>query len=143
MANRCQHMNSNAISTMPLTPLRRQGAGVGGEPRPGLVPERDRGRDVRHRLVDVRWGDAFLYITSRYADGYPSAWTVLEPGADERGGRRTGAGRTAPGRTDLNPANMVQISRDPTGAVRGTSAHSSRTPPYCQRAARRFGAWAG
>ena len=37
------------------------------------------------------WGDAFVYITSRYSDGYPSAWTVLDPApmtVDVDSGRR-------------------------------------------------------
>ena len=41
--------------------------------------------DAVYMAIDqmYRWGDAYLYITARYADGYPSAWTVLAVGVHD------------------------------------------------------------
>ena len=87
------------------------------------------------------WGDAFLYITSRYTDGYPSAFTVLDP-APMNVSVVEGRRRYRSGQTNLNPANMVQISRNPTGAVRGTSAIASYAG-YANGTARRYRTWPG
>jgi HK97 family phage portal protein len=68
------------------------------------------------------WGDAFLWATSRYETGYPQTFTVLDPArvvveADPRGGRLYRIDQ------DYLPADdVVQITRDPRGALRGTSA---------------------
>ena len=79
VANRCQHMNANAISTMPLRHFGGREPAWVANPDPawygsGIV-------DAMYSVVDsfYGWGDAFLYITSRWADGYPSGFTVLNP----------------------------------------------------------------
>lgn len=81
--------------------------------------------DAIYAAVDsmYRWGDAFLYITSRYANGYPSGWTVLDA---ERVSVGTRAGRRSYkiDENELDPSLVVQISRDPRG-LRGTSAVAS------------------
>jgi HK97 family phage portal protein len=67
------------------------------------------------------WGDTFLLVTDRYATGYPSAFTVLDPAAMSVqlvAGERSY--RTA--QLELNPDDVIQISRDPRGHLRGTSA---------------------
>lgn len=69
------------------------------------------------------WGDAFLLVTSRYETGYPRAWTVLDPAqvtvtADARGDGR----RYRVREIDLDPDDVLQITRDPNGHLRGTSA---------------------
>jgi len=69
------------------------------------------------------WGDAFLLVTSRYETGYPRAFTVLDPAqvtvtADDRGDGR----RYRVQQIDLDPGDVLQISRDPNGKLRGTSA---------------------
>jgi hypothetical protein len=76
-----------------------------------------------------RWGDAFLYITDYYASGFPSAWTVLDASAvsvviGENTGRREYRIRELV----LDPARVVQISRNPRGGLRGTSAYR----PYAE-----------
>ena len=79
VANRCLHMNSNAISTMPLRHYgSRQPAWV-ANPDPIWFPNGI--TDAMYATVSslYGWGDAFVYITARYSDGYPSAWTVLDP----------------------------------------------------------------
>jgi HK97 family phage portal protein len=120
VANRCLHMNSNAISTMPLRHYgSRQPAWV-ANPDPVWFPNGI--TDAVYSIVSslYGWGDAFVYITARYADGYPSAWTVLDPSPMtvnvERGRRAYKSGQTS-----LRADDMVQISRNP-GAVRGSSA---------------------
>lgn len=67
------------------------------------------------------YGDAFLWVTSRYESGYPQTFTVLDPGAvtvkeDPGGGRAYRVGER-----DLAPEDVLQISRTP-GTLRGTSA---------------------
>jgi len=120
VANRCLHMNSNAISRMPLRHYgSRQPAWV-ANPDPIWFPNGI--SDAVYAIVSsiYAWGDAFIYITARYADGYPSAWTVLNPEpmtvSVERGQRTYKSGQKS-----LDADNMVQISRTP-GPTRGTSA---------------------
>jgi HK97 family phage portal protein len=81
--------------------------------------------DAVYAAIDsmYRWGDAYLYITARYQDGYPSAWTVLQAqnmSVEIRKGRRTYRYKEQP----LNSDNIVQVSRDPRG-ICGTSAIKS------------------
>jgi HK97 family phage portal protein len=73
------------------------------------------------------WGDAFLLVTDRYANGFPSGWTVLDPSAmnvELVDGRK----QFRSGQVLLNPENVVQVSRDPGVGLRGTSALSAYTP---------------
>ena len=120
VANRCKHMNCNAISTMPLRFYGTREPAWVANPDPIWFPNGI--SDAMYAIVDSMygWGDAFVYITARYADGYPSAWTVLNPEPItvkvERGRRVYESGQTL-----LDPDNMVQISRNP-GGIRGTSA---------------------
>jgi HK97 family phage portal protein len=70
------------------------------------------------------YGDAYLYITSRYANGFPSGWTVLDPlsmNVQSRDGQRVYRSGNVP----LNSEDVVQISRDPRGGLQGTSALAS------------------
>jgi HK97 family phage portal protein len=125
VANRCQHMNSTALSTMPLRHFGGREPAWVANPDPAWYPNGI--VDVVYAMVDsfYGYGDAFLYITSRYADGYPSGFTVLDPSnisVEVRGGVR----RYRAGQVQLNEQNVVQISRDPrAGSVRGTSAIKS------------------
>jgi hypothetical protein len=79
------------------------------------------------------WGDAFLYVTSRYSDGLPSGWTVVDPAAVHVRARKGLRVYEVHG-SELDPGDVVQITRNPTGALRGTSAlspysaHLSRPP---------------
>src|SRR6188768_2369679 len=77
VANRCQHMNSNAISTMPLRHFGGREPAWVSNPDPSWYPNGI--ADCMYAIVwsMYGWGDAFVYITSRYSDGYPSAFTVL------------------------------------------------------------------
>ena len=62
----------------------------------------------------------FLYVTARYATGYPSAWTVLDPrgvSVTSENGRKAYRAYETP----LVYEDMVQVTRDPRGGLRGTS----------------------
>jgi HK97 family phage portal protein len=75
------------------------------------------------------YGDAFIYITSRYADGFARGWTVLDPApmsVEVRRGKRV----YKTGSTWLDEDNIVQVSRNPrAGSLRGTSALKSFAGP--------------
>ena len=120
VAARCKHMNANAISTMPLRHYGTREPAWVANPDPVWFPNGI--ADAVYAIVDslYGWGDAFVYVTARYTDGYPSAWTVLNPEpmtVEIRNGMR----QYESGGRRLNPADMVQISRNP-GGIRGTSA---------------------
>jgi len=71
------------------------------------------------------YGDAFLLVTDRYDTGYPRSWTVLDPSVVVVGADSRGAGRTYRVReTDLDPDDVLQISRHPDGTLRSDSALS-------------------
>jgi HK97 family phage portal protein len=66
-------------------------------------------------------GDAFLLVTARYADGLPSGWTVVDPwqiNVQVENGRRSYEANGKPIPAD----DVVQITRNPGNALRGTSA---------------------
>jgi HK97 family phage portal protein len=68
------------------------------------------------------YGDAFLWVTSRYETGFPRSWTVLDPQRvdvteDPAGGRFYRVNQTP-----LDADDVLQITRDPRGGLRGTSA---------------------
>ena len=69
------------------------------------------------------WGDAFLWATARYEDsGYPRNWTVLDPAQVVVEGDPAGGRMYRVGDFPLYTEDVLQISRDPRGALRGTSA---------------------
>src|SRR4029077_3948235 len=126
-ANRCLQLCAQQLASMPL---RFFGAPSSAEPAWGANPDpvwfpNGIGDAVFAATWSMLgWGDAFLYITDRYANGFPSAWTGLDPAVMNvqlEDGRR--AYRSA--QVDLNPDNVIQISRDPRGGLRGTSALAS------------------
>lgn len=124
VANRCLHMNANAISTMPLRFYGGREPSWVANPDPSWYPNGI--SDAVYSIISslYGYGDAFVYVTSRYADGYPSNWTVLDASSVSielvKGKRRYSLSQST-----LNSADMVQISRDPRGGLRGTSAISS------------------
>ena len=122
VAARCKHMNANAISTMPLRHYGSREPAWVANPDPVWFPNGI--ADAIYAVVDSYYGagDAFVYITARYADGYPSAWTVLNPEPMTVSmNTRTGKRSYESGGKKLNADDMVQISRNP-GGLRGTSA---------------------
>lgn len=120
VANTCQQLCADAISSMPLRHVGGREPAWVSNPDPVWFPNGV--SDAVFAIVwsVLGWGDAFVYVTARYADGYPSSWTVLDPSpmvVDVRNGRRV----FRSGQTELDSADVIQISRDPRG-VRGTSA---------------------
>ena len=66
-------------------------------------------------------GDAFLYVTSRYESGYPQTWTLLDAvtmKVTQDGGSRAYESN----RVTLDPRDVLQVSRNPNGGLKGTSA---------------------
>ena len=123
VSNRCMQLVAQQIASMPL---RYYGSPASGEPawvaNPDPVWYGNGIGDAVFSMVwsQQGWGDSFLLVTDRYATGYPAAFTVLDPASvsiDLVAGRRVY--RTA--QVELNPDDVVQISRDPRGRLRGTS----------------------
>jgi len=79
--------------------------------------------DALHSIVSLMygWGFACLYVTDFYADGFPRTWTVLDSSAlhiQSDGGSRV----YKLGEVFLDPRRVVQIDRNPSTALQGTSA---------------------
>jgi HK97 family phage portal protein len=133
VANRCIQLNSQQIASMPLTfnpgsPLDDAGAirdtrppAWASNPDPNWYPNGI--SDAVFSIVRQLYGYGFacLYVTAFYATGFPQFWTVLDSSRldiQEEDGRRT----YRFGEVDLNPDRIVQIDRNPSSAVHGTSA---------------------
>lgn len=127
--NRCLQLNSQQISEMELKFFGPPSATPPqwlSNPDPNWYPN-----GIQDALFAAVWdfyghGDAFLYVTSRYADLMPRTWTVIPASTvtveDNDGSRRFKVGETIV----RNPDNVVQISRNPrAGSLRGTSAIAS------------------
>ncbi len=122
--NRCLQLTSQEIASMPLRHFGSREPAWLSNPDPVWFPN-----GIADAVFAACWqmyayGDAFLYVTSRYVDGFPSAWTVLDAASmsvKAEGGRK----QFRSGNVELDPDDVVQISRDPRGGLRGTSALSS------------------
>lgn len=127
-AERCIQLNAQQIASMPLR--FRSNAPQGGfepawisSPDPVWYPNGI--GDAMFSLVRSVYGHGFaiLQITSRYASGYPSAWTVIDPnvvriGLDASRRRREYEINGEP----VDAADIVQIDRNPGTGLHGTSA---------------------
>jgi HK97 family phage portal protein len=125
VASRCLQLNSQQIASMPLRFFGSsdEPAWV-SNPDPNWYPNGIGDAIFASVWSMYAWGDAFILITDRYANsGLPRTWTVLDPAPMDVTVRR-GIRRYKSGNVDLNPDDIVQISRNP-GGVRGTSALSS------------------
>ena len=120
--SRCLQLTSQQISGMPLRFRGGYEPLWVSSPDPVWFPN-----GIGDALFALVWsvysrGDAFLWVTSRYETGYPQTWTVLDPdqvtvSADEKGGRTYRIGGL-----DLQADDVLQITRNPNGSLRGTSA---------------------
>lgn len=120
--SRCLQLTSQQVAGMPLRFRGNFQPLWVSSPDPVWFPN-----GVADALFALVWslysrGDAFLWVTSRYETGYPQTWTMLDPDqvtvtADERGGRLYRVGEL-----DLSPEDVLQITRNPNGDLRGTSA---------------------
>ena len=124
VANRCIQLNSQQIASMPL-----EWHGTPGTDEPRWVSNPDANwypNGVADALFSIvaqlyGWGFACLFVTDRYADGFPRTWTVLNSAAlsiREVDGQR----RYKYGDTDLDSSRVVQIDRNPGTGLHGTSA---------------------
>jgi len=69
------------------------------------------------------WGDAFLVVTSLYETGYPRSWSILDPSVVTVAAADDGRGRAYRVKdVDLTDDDVLQISRNPDGLLRGTPA---------------------
>lgn len=124
VANRCLQLNAQQIARMPLRFSGPPSAFVPAwvsNPDPVWFPN-----GVGEAIFAAVWsmyasGDAFIHVTGRYASGLPRTWTVLDAQTVEvtvKDGRRQYEVNKRP----LDYRDVVQISRDPRGRLRGTSA---------------------
>jgi HK97 family phage portal protein len=124
-ANRCIQLNSQQISSMPLRFFGTREPVWVANPDPIWYPNGIGDAVAAIVRSMYGYGDAFIYLTSSYADGFPAGWTVLDPAnitVGVAGGQRSYRSKQTP----LDPARVVQITRDPSaGSVRGTSALQS------------------
>lgn len=124
VASRCLQLNSQQIASMPLR--------FEGTFEPAWVSSQDPvhypngiGDAMRAAVSSYYgWGDAFFYITSRYATGFPATWTVADPAEIEVklvDGRKRYFYSQSDDPLPLN--DVVQVTRDPRpNSLRGTSA---------------------
>lgn len=124
VANRCIQLNAQQIAAMQLkffgsSDLVPEPAWV-ANPDPVWFPN-GIGDAVFATVRNLYgWGYAILQVTSRYANGFPQGWTVLDSEQvviEFKNGRR----RYKVGETTLDPSDIVQIDRNP-GGLHGTSA---------------------
>ena len=121
-ASRCLQLVCQQISTLPLRFRGNYEPLWVSNPDPVWYPG-GIGDAVFSAIASIYgYGDAFLWVTSRYETGYPQTWTVLDPNAvtveEDNGGGRSYRVKETP----LDPDDVLQISRDPRGGLRGTSA---------------------
>ena len=125
VANRCQQLNAQQIASMPLLfhgpPAEETEPAWVSSPDPNWYPNGI--GDALHAIVNqlYGWGFSCQYVTDFYASGFPRTWTVLPSNAVQIklvDGRR----EYKLGETVLAPSRVVQIDRNPTTALQGTSA---------------------
>ncbi len=120
-ANRCIQLNSQQIAAMPMRFFGTYEPAWVSSPDPNWFPNGIGDAVFAAVRSMYGWGDAWLYVTARYASGFPSAWTVLDPepmSVRNVNGSRQYRYQNRP----LNADDVVQITRNPTGQLTGTSA---------------------
>jgi HK97 family phage portal protein len=130
--DRCLQLTAQQLAVMPLR--YRHAEEVEGyerrwvtNPDPAWYPN-----GIKSAIFAAIWsmyahGDAFFWVTSRYADGYPQSWSLLDAVSmhvEQEGGQR----RYRSGDTWLRSEDVLQVSRNPTGALRGTGALAAYAP---------------
>lgn len=128
VAARCIQLNAQQIASMPLE---FHSTAPGGGFTPAWISNPDPGNypngisDALFAIVAAiyGYGYALLYVTSTYANGYPSGWTLVNPRIASIGVR---AGRKVykAGEDELDPRRVVQIDRNPSSDLHGTPALS-------------------
>lgn len=124
-AERCLQLNAQQIATMPLRFRGSYEPAWISNPDPNWYPNGITDALFAATYSTYARGDAFLWVVDRYEDtGYPRTWTVLDPITMEvkkRNGRRVYRSNGY----ELDPDDVLQVSRNPTGKLRGTSALES------------------
>lgn len=124
VANRCMQLCAQQIASMPLRFFGSFEPAWVSNPDPVWYPNGIGDATFSAAWSMYAYGDAFLLITSRYANGFPSGWTVLDPismNVQIVDGQRVYRQQ----QQLLNSEDVVQISRDPRGGLIGTSALAS------------------
>jgi HK97 family phage portal protein len=121
VANRCIQLNAQQIASMPLKYHGGFEPAWVSSPDPSWYPNGI--GDALHSVVAQMygWGYTCLYVTDRYADGFPRTWTVLDSGALSIS-MVDGARSYRYGDTVLDPRRVVQIDRNPGTGLHGSSA---------------------
>ncbi len=127
-ANRCMQLNCQQIASMPLRFFGTTMPAWVSNPDPVWYPNGIGDAVFSAAWSMYGWGDAFLYITSTYANGLPSGWTVLNPEPMSVTQKTDGTRVYRSANVLLDPDRIVQITRDPRGGLRGTSALRSYAP---------------
>ena len=128
VSNRCQQLNAQQIASMPLVfhgpPAEDTEPVWVSSPDPNWYPNGV--GDALHAIVNqlYGWGFSCQYVTDRYASGFPRTWTVL-PSAAVQIKLEDGRREYKLGEDILDPARVVQIDRNPTTGLHGTSALSA------------------
>lgn len=121
VANRCIQLNAQQIASMPLQFDGTFEPAWVSHPDPAWYPNGI--SDALFAIVRSLYGHgyAILYVTSRYANGFVSGWTVADPDVVSI---RLENGRRAYkiSNDDVASQDVVQIDRNPGMALHGTSA---------------------
>lgn len=138
VTNRCLQLNSQQIGSMPL---RFESPNVAADVEPAWVSNPDPlyypngiSSLIRALVRDYYgWGWCLLYVTARYANGYPRNFTRIPASRCEPVWDDTGRYRVYKlGQEYLDPGNIIQIDRD---CGDGWSAHgTSAIKSYAQLA---------
>jgi len=127
--DRCLQLNAQQVATMPL---RYRHADTAQPFEPAWVHDPDPAwypNGISDAVFSIVWsiygaGEAFLWVTSRYATGFPATWTLLAPAtmgvSEDRGVREYRSGGV-----ELDPADVLHVMRNPNGGLRGRSAVSA------------------
>lgn len=121
IAASCQHKNAQQIASMPIVFSGIDEPAWVSNPDPNMFPNGI--GDAMYSIVDQMygWGFVCLYITAKYANGFPRSWTILESQnvhIDVKSGSRT----YKYGEHPLDASLIVQIDRNPGLRAHGTSA---------------------
>lgn len=128
VANICKHMNAQQIAAMPIEFHGTTEPAWVSAPDPNIFPNGI--SDAIFSIVDqlYGWGFSCQYVTSFYADGLPRTWTVM-PSAAVNIRWENGARAYKLGESELNPRRVIQIDRNPSAGLHGTSAMAAFTQP--------------
>lgn len=129
ITNRCLQMNSQQISSMPF---RFEAPNVAADGEPAWVSNPDPvnypngiGSIMKGLVRDYYgWGYALIYVTARYADGYPRNFTRVPAAGCTPRWNAAGEREYKIGERFLDPVNIIQIDRDSgcNGEAHGSSA---------------------